>query len=178
VHESCKRAYAIDRIVYFYSYSGSIKKAIKSLKYKFAYDLARGIVEGMAQEINQDIIINKKNIILVPVPLHKLRLNKRGFNQAEKLAEVISEKFNWPIEKLVIRDKNSKPQAEIEHKGERLINLQSAFSVDPKLKSLINKDKLYLIVDDVSTTGTTMREVCRVIKRNGAEEVWGLSVAG
>lgn len=178
VHESCKRPRSINRIVYFYNYRGPVKKAIKKLKYNFAYDLARGIVEGMALEIDQDILANKKNIILVPVPLHRLRLNKRGFNQAEKLSEVISEKFRWPVQNLVIRNKNTKPQAEIEKKEYRLKNLQSAFGVNPKLKPTINKETLYVIVDDVSTTGTTMREVCKVLKRNGAGEVWGLAVAG
>ena len=120
--------------------------------------------------------------VIVPVPLHKKRFKKRGFNQAFLLIkdwEKINEKFDQrftsvQIEKdLIVREKHTKPQTGLSRK-ERVKNIRNAFRV--KTSDKIN-GKRALIVDDVYTTGATTNECARVLMKNGEKSVDVLTLA-
>jgi competence protein ComFC len=82
--------------------------------------------------------------------------------------------MNWKFAPdLLIREVATKPQVGLKRE-ERLKNIKSAFSLNPKYNI---QNTLYIIFDDVYTTGTTIKEACRVLKKAGAEEVWGLTIA-
>lgn len=178
-----------------------IGDAIKKLKYDFIRDLAfpvSKIIERSVYEAEEfgnfhDLILsefsrsdeeekymdkerNKKRAsVIVPVPLHKKRYNWRGFNQAELISEELSLIFKLEIASgAIIRIKNTKPQMKIGSLAERRRNIEGAFFVE-KAKTI--KDKDVIIVDDVSTTLSTIDECAKAVKKAGAKNVWGLVAA-
>ena len=105
---------------------------------------------------------------LIPVPIHAGRLKKRGYNQAQLLAEEIGERLGIPVySDYVVRVKNTRPQKELDDAG-RQNNLKRAFNIarnDVKLKTII-------IVDDIYTTGSTVDAVAQECRKAGAEKVY------
>ncbi len=119
------------------------------------------------------LILNFPKTLIINVPLHKKRLRWRSFNQAELLADSISKRFSLKQNKYDLkRVKHTKAQAKL-NKQERQNNLSNSFAWDG--------DNLFgrhiLLIDDVASTGSTLNECARVLKDNGAGEVWGLVVA-
>ncbi len=110
---------------------------------------------------------------LVPVPLHKSRLRRRGYNQAEELARELSKLINVPVYAGYIgRVKATKPLKTLDVR-QRQNNLKKAFLIlqnDVKLKTII-------VVDDIYTTGATVDSVTKVCKTAGVERVYSLTVA-
>ena len=117
-------------------------------------------------------ILNFNQTIIIPVPLHKKRYLIRGFNQAEKLAQIVSKNFNLKINHDLIRIKHKTAQAKLNEKA-RKHNIKDCFVY--RGENLINKN--ILLIDDVLTTGSTLNECAKVLKENNASEVWGLVVA-
>lgn len=175
-HIKCKKPLGLNGLVSVWEYKGVTKKLIKALKFRFAKDVSKDISRELAQYLKVEINALPKDAYLVPIPLHKKRQNWRGFNQAEVLAEAISEKTNWKlIPDLLIRIKQTKPQADLIEE-ERKKNVRGIFNLNPKYQ-IQNSKYPYILIDDVYTTGSTIREACKVLKRNGAKVIWGLTVA-
>ncbi len=129
---------------------------------------------------------NNKSIqtIIIPVPLHRRRYNWRGFNQSELLANEIAQKTNLEVDtKSLIRWRNTKPQTKIKSMKERKENIKGAFRigiVGTGLKPVpteLLKNKNIIIIDDVCTTLATLNECASVVKKAGANKVWGLVAA-
>jgi len=109
----------------------------------------------------------------MPIPLHKRRLRWRGFNQAEKIAKILSDKLNIPlVNNKLIRIKYNQPQAKI-NSQKRKNNIIGCFQYNGE--SL--EEKNIILVDDVVTSGSTLNECAKVLKEKGAQEVWGICVA-
>jgi len=118
-----------------------------------------------------------KNFVIIPIPLHRRKLKERGFNQSEELAKDISHFLNIPIwNKLLIRSKYTESQTKL-NKLEREKNVQDSFKINYLSKNIKLKNKKILLIDDIFTTGATMEECAKVLKREGASEVWGMVVA-
>ncbi len=111
---------------------------------------------------------------VVPVPLHKKRKRHRGFNQAFVLAKIIArEKDKALITNSLVKTKNRLPQTVVEVR-ERGKNIKGAFVVKKARKI---KDKIILLVDDVYTTGATIKECCDMLLQAGAKEVRIITLA-
>jgi len=151
-----------------------IKLLIHQYKYNFIKDLAKPLGMLMVKKIkNQNI----KNSILIPVPLHKKRLRWRGFNQAELLAQVISQKLNIPIiNNLLVRTRYTPPQAKIKNANQRKENIKQAFQLNLNFKNNLENKKIILI-DDICTTGSTLDECTEVLKVLEPKSIWGLVIA-
>lgn len=116
-----------------------------------------------------------KNYIVIPIPLHKNRMQERGFNQAELIGKIISEKYSLPLEtKILIRNKETKSQAELKNWGERKNNLASAFKIE---NADYLKNKNIILVDDVYTSGATIQEAVKILKESGAKKIIALVIA-
>jgi ComF family protein len=112
---------------------------------------------------------------LVPVPLHPQRLRERGYNQALELARVVSTRLAVPLDAtLCVRQRATAPQTALDGK-ERRRNLHGAFTVREG-----NLPRHVAIIDDVVTTGTTVGELARTLRRAGVDtvEVWACARAG
>ena len=114
----------------------------------------------------------RKITLIVPVPLHSRRKRKRGFNQAEIVAKVLSENTEIAMEAgAVKRIKATIPQKDLGDKG-RKRNIRGAFTVQKNVKG-----ENIVLIDDIYTTGSTLDEAARVLKKAGAENVYFLTVS-
>ncbi|MFA5013116.1 MAG: ComF family protein [Candidatus Paceibacterota bacterium] len=112
--------------------------------------------------------------VIVPVPLFIKRKKARGFNQAEEIGKTICEAIKIPISiDNLVRIKNTHPQVGLSKEG-REENIAGAFAVKNPEEL---KDKNIFLLDDVYTTGATMEECAKTLKRAGAREVWGVVAA-
>jgi len=186
-HDFCRKPFGLDGLTSIFAYKGVVAKAIKKLKYKFVKDLAEELVELFLSFCGEEKLFSDfcclSNVILVPIPLHPQRLRWRGFNQAELLGELIAENLGIKfVPDLLIRVKDTKPQVELDRKS-RQQNILGAFRKNPNSQSTRLpagegvRNSLILIFDDVWTTGATLKEAAKVLKRNGAKKVWGLTIA-
>jgi len=154
-----------------------IKKIIHLLKYQKRRTIARTFVEILYLRILEELadlklLENFNDPILIPIPLTKKRLRERGFNQALLLAQQLIKKDNeknFKLEKdVLIKIKNTKPQASIESRNERLKNIIGCFLVKNPKKV---KGKNIILIDDVFTTGATLSEAKKVLKKAGAKKI-------
>ena len=114
------------------------------------------------------------DFILIPVPLEKRKLKRRGFNQAEEIAKELSSSLEIPLfSDCLIKTRGTIPQTDLSAEA-RKKNIKGAFLVR---NGILVKNKKILLVDDVYTTGSTMEEAARVLKEAGAKEIIGLAVA-
>jgi ComF family protein len=111
---------------------------------------------------------------IVPVPLHLKRLSQRGFNQAGVLARELGRKIKTPVlVGVLVRKNQTLPQTRLK-RNERLKNVKGAFEIAEDRKV---RGRRILLIDDVFTTGTTLSECAKVLKRKGgASEVYALTV--
>lgn len=147
-------------------YEGVFAEAIHQLKFYGVRRLAKPLGEFLLR-----IDIPHADGI-VPVPLTKKSLNSRGFNQSLLLAHVVAKRTGIALYKdSLIKIRETPPQIGLSA-GERLTNLKNAFAVRGNLKGLS-----LLLVDDVITTGATVRECSRMLMKAGVKEVTVLSMA-
>lgn len=174
IHPRCKRATSLDGLWAGFAYKGLIKELLGKLKYQYVTDVSQTIVELVTSLPDWSNFPSQSRLIM-PVALHQSRLKERGFNQAAILSQTLSRYLDWPYtDKILIRQRKTKPQMQLMRK-DRLTNLKGAFVCSPPNNLLVGVD--VLLVDDVWTTGATMREAAKVLKRFGARSVWGWVVA-
>lgn len=174
--ERQKNAY-LDKIIFATNYGNPlIRELIKSFKYQFVRELAIPLSQLLIKALNPfKPVLNTQNSIIVPVPLHKFRLRNRGFNQAELLAKEVADYFNLLIKTDVLqRIKPTEIQAEIKNDEQRKANVENAFKI---ADSEAIQGKIVLLIDDVITSAATLSEAGKILKTNGAKEVWALTVA-
>lgn len=187
-HPGCRGKYTIDGAFCAVAYKGIVKKLIYSFKYKpYLTDLEKSLVELFYESIIQQEIFQKKlslpstgGPILIPVPLHAKRLRKRGYNHSELLAWGLSQKLNLKTVNALQRTRETKNQHGLKLK-DRKENLKDAFTLNAKCLSASLKagempDSVFL-VDDILTTGSTLLEAARALKKSGVKKVWGLVLA-
>jgi len=153
-----------------YNY-GPTKELIHNLKYNGLIEIAPILGGMLVSRIKKSKLRGEP--VLLPVPLHWFRRRSRGFNQAEILAKIISKKLKIPLVLALKRRENTKSQVELSGRLRRQ-NLQGVFVC---ANNGAVKDKTIILVDDVSTTGTTLEECAEVLRTAGARQVWGLVVA-
>ncbi|MDP2860980.1 MAG: ComF family protein [bacterium] len=184
-HLYCQTPYSLDGLVSFYAYEGPVRSALRRLKYKpFAFGGARGLVGPALDFVKENPAVFAPFLSflsplthIIPVPLHSSRLRWRGFNQAKVLAEVFAKEWKSEIAELLIREKETSPQAGLDIKKRRE-NIVSAFSLNRRFVSNFDiRISNFIILDDIWTTGATLRAAGMVLKRAGAKTVWGLTLA-
>lgn len=112
--------------------------------------------------------------LIVPVPLHSRRVRQRGFNQAILIGEIFSQRWNVPLTRNNLRRiRWTEPQVNL-GAAERAANVRGAFALSDAEE--IAGRRIFL-VDDVYTTGSTVKECCRVLLKGGAAEIAVLTVA-
>ena len=146
-----------------------LKKALWMLKYQGVKQLAKPLAELVRERIWKKL--ETENWLVVPVPLSKNKLRHRGYNQAEMIAGELSGDVRADI---LFKKFHTKSQVEVKNKEERLANIVGSFEI--KNPETI-KGKKIILIDDVFTTGATMREAKKVLKEAGAKKVVGVVVA-
>jgi len=181
-HNRCLKRYSVDGMFAALEYKSVVKKAIYNYKYEpYIYKLSEIFTRLMYESFIQNEVLMSSltasdNVWITCVPLHRKRLNKRGYNQSVLLGKKIALKFGLPFSsRLLSRIRDTKPQFKLKKK-ERAQNILGAFELNPKLAGK-TKGKTVFLVDDVFTSGATIRECGKVLKKSGAKKVYGLALA-
>ncbi len=148
-------------------YEDTLKKAINLLKF---YGIKR-----LSKPLSEKILQMKLPYVdlVIPVPLHKKRLRQREFNQSALLAKHIAKRMGIPLMlDSLIRSRNTMPQVGLNTK-ERKRNIRKAFEI--RDMEFI-KGKSVMLVDDVYTTGATIRECSGILKKAGAREIYAITI--
>lgn len=166
-----KLNHTFDYGVSVFEYDDGIKNSIYRFKYKnrriYAKFYASEIVRVRGQAIRR---MNPQ--VIVPVPMYIVKERVRGYNQAELVAKELSKLLGIPCDsEYLIRNRKTIPQKELNDK-ERISNVKNAFQIG---KSGVKYSKV-LLVDDIYTTGITMDECTRVLRANGADKVYFVTV--
>ena len=177
-HPGCRRKYGIDGCTFLYKYNNYLKTIIKALKYRLVKDgfeeLMSIVHYPLRTKLGSLITLLDISPTLSPIPLSSIRKNQRGFNQSEILCRYITGYLGLKNEEFLIRSKNTMTQAKLKTKKLRYRNLIGAF----KLKKGVDvRGKIIIIVDDVLTSGSTVKEAVRVLKRKEALKVFVFALA-
>ena len=156
-----------------YLYEGTLMRAIQRFKYGRETDLASSFGTLLCAFARQ-WIPDPENWLAVPVPLHRGRLRERGFNQSLLLAKALSLELGSGLDYLCLtRTRYTQPQTGL-GKDERRKNIKGAFSVT---RNEVFKGNKVLLIDDVFTTGHTLSECAKTLKKAGCLLVWCLALA-
>ncbi len=144
-------------------------------KMKYGHDSSLACFMGWLLAVNLKEELECLDVhLVVPIPLHAGRLRQRGFNQAAVMGRVIAKSLGVPMGLgLLNRHRYTPPQVGL-NKIERRKNVRGAFSVKGENQL---KGRKILLVDDVYTTGATLREASRELLKNGADKVYVMSFA-
>jgi ComF family protein len=157
------------------AYEGSLKQCIASLKYDHRQDVGQWLGVELAQTWLRLGTANTQNrsrpLIVVPIPLHGTKLEKRGFNQAEVLARWFCRCTGLPLHSQLLRRVQLTQAQHSLNRQERFHNLARAFDVDPQQVRRLSPSAVWLL-DDIFTTGATALAAAQVLRRHG------ISVAG
>jgi ComF family protein len=166
----CRRGLTgFDTAFSYGEYTGTLRKLIHVFKYSrvspLSEPLGRLLVRALPRTEGFDAI--------VPMPLHWTRRWKRGFNQSELLARVVSRRTGIPVANALRRRKPTPPQAGLTS-AERRTNVSGAFEI--RSRDAV-RGRSVLLIDDVLTTGATAAACARALKRGGADRVTALTLA-
>jgi ComF family protein len=156
-----------------------IAKAITLLKYKFIPEIAEPLAKILLKTYQKNNL--KIPDIIIPVPLHPIKLRWRGFNQSQLLAENLSKIIlpNLQLKtnaEILIRSKYTPPQASFKKSEDRQKNIQNAFQVDCKDLAKI-KNRRLLLIDDVCTTASTLNECAKELRKLKPKSIQALVIA-
>jgi competence protein ComFC len=175
-HEKCRQDYYIRTLISCFQYNDVAQKLMESYKFRFNTNLARNIAMLIYDDFRVKNII-KENVVLVPIPLHKSREKWRGFNQSQLIADELAKLSNTEsirVRNLLTRVKNTQQQAKL-HRADRLRNLKDAFILNPELN--ISKNMKIVLIDDITTTTSTLNECAKVLSQAGFRDVNGVVFA-
>ena len=161
-----------DEMMYLFSYK-DVRKLI--LKYKFNNG-------AFLSNTFSKIILKNKNLcrnlkfydIIIPVPMYKIKKQKRGYNQTELITKNIAKNLKIQEDsKVLLKIKNTRTQSKLNEK-QRYENIKNVFYIKDNEKI---KNKNIILFDDIITTGATINECAKILKQNGASKVIVLAIA-
>lgn len=149
----------------------------KILIHKFKFNDQLHLTKIFSKWIINSISDNKNNIdIIMPVPIHKFKLFFRKYNQSALLSNEIGAKLKInTLQRALIKTKYTKPQTSLSKKN-RLSNIKNTIKINEKYKKEI-QNKNILIIDDVYTTGATLNECAKLLKKSGCNKVYIATIA-
>ena len=152
-------------------YDGVIKEAIHKFKFEGKKALSPILGRFLVEHLDRGEIPVKKIDVVIPLPLSRKRFRQRGYNQTELLAKEISGHYSIDVDSSSLKKvKDITPQFELSRE-KRMSNVKGAFSSSPL------PGKNVLLIDDIYTTGATVREASMALKASGAKSVYVLTLA-
>src|SRR6476620_472410 len=167
------------RTIYFnaavaaYRGRGIVRQIIHEFKYTRQLHLRHLIARWLRAALDDERLCGPRFDVIVPVPLHPARQRERGFNQAGLLGKLLSAQTSIPAKPMLERIRYTTTQTALD-RSERMENLHNAFRLR---KNADVRDLRVLLVDDVLTTGSTLNECARILKRAGAFSVHAATAA-
>jgi ComF family protein len=154
------------RVFVWGEYGGALKRAIAALKYDGNPQLAKPLGGWLAEAWLSFPELAIDNLTVVPIPLHQKKLKERGFNQAELLAESFCELTGLPLQRHGLeRVKNTQALFALTPQ-QRQAEMKNALSLGKDFRRRLPRDRV-LLVDDIYTSGTTVKSAIKILKLSG-----------
>lgn len=172
----CKKHAHLYRQGYaLFAYDANMERIIAGIKYSGRWNNIGWLAKELAYHAS--IYIRKWEIqLVVPVPIHKSKLRKRGFNQAALVACAVAAEYGIPYDdRLILRSRNTRPQKNLDV-NERKNNLKNSFIIDKRRYSSYKELKSIMLVDDIYTSGSTVDECAGQLMEAGAGGVYFLAL--
>jgi competence protein ComFC len=167
------RTIHFDAAVAAYRSRGIVRQIIHDFKYGHQIYLRQPVARWLRSALDDARLRDCRFDMIIPVPLHPTRQRERGFNQATMLAELLSAQVSIPSKLLLERVRYTTTQTALD-RAERMENLHNAFRLR---KNMDVRGLRVLLIDDVLTTGSTLSECARILKRAGAISVHAATAA-
>jgi competence protein ComFC len=164
VHVGCKTRFGMDRLLVGLEYHGMVQRCLKKVKYKSSWEIVDFLFTLCRFELSEGIV--------VAVPMYSQKERERGFNQSERITQLLSTQTGLPHLSPLRRVRHTQPMYGLT-KEERQENVAGAFALQRNHLHL----QRVILVDDVWTTGSTMQVCTEILKQAGVEEVWGVALA-
>ncbi|MDA3814858.1 MAG: ComF family protein [Patescibacteria group bacterium] len=179
-HRDCRKRGFPEGLVSLWDYDGVARKGIHQAKYDYY------IVETLNDLIDRFFIrlgdnknrmssflnfLYQEDVVIAFVPAYKSRVSVKGFNQSELIAKDLGEKTGKGVVELLEKKKKNISQTNL-NREERKKNVKGVF----EMKKGVDVPSRVVLVDDVWTSGATMRECCKILKKNGVKKVWGFTL--
>ncbi|HEY0980283.1 MAG TPA: hypothetical protein VGE18_02650 [Candidatus Paceibacterota bacterium] len=156
-----------------------VRKSILAFKYRHTQEPAKLLLRGATARITaflSEVLQSTRSelLIAVPIPQHKQKNHTRGYNQSALLAGWLAENLEGVrVKELLIKTVPTHPQARIRKKGARIKNIAQSM----RALRIIDSEPIYILVDDVTTTGATMNEARRALQVGGGKKIIALALA-
>ncbi len=179
-HPGCISKFAIDGAFCGIVYQGIVKKLLYQFKYppyisQLGETLSELLYESLIQQQSFMHAIQHA-AIFVPIPLSSKKRRSRGYNQSRIIADSLSKKLDIPVIDCLIRQKETIPQYGLKRE-ERRENMKGAFGLEKNYEAKSKSYGVVFLVDDILTSGATLLEAAKVLKRNGCKRVYGICLA-
>jgi ComF family protein len=165
-HKECNR-FNINSVFVGWQYDSIAKKFLSQYKYRYASNLAKILSNLLIQRIKDTQFDNllEKNSLIIPIPITRNHLNKRGFNQSSLIARNISKFFYFNLrDDLLLRKNSNKRQSTSTLEQRR--SLGNVFTLSRKIKK-----RNIILIDDVMSTATTVNRAAKVFKGNRIQAI-------
>ena len=150
-----------------FSYQPPITKLMLNLKFNHAFSHAHLFGTLLAEKITQEWYLNRSlPSVIIPIPLHPQRIKERGFNQVVEIARPIAKFTAIPINTRSCQRTHATLAQATLSAHERKHNIKNAFSIQGNFSG-----QHVAVMDDVITTGQTITEFCRLLKKHGAKKI-------
>lgn len=168
---TCRKPFLPDRIIATFKYEGRLKEAIHQYKYEDAYILSKDLAKGLIPLVKK--LENYKSYDLAFIPLSSEKTRSRGYNQAKLLADEVGEKLKLRVVDLMQRLPQEETQVLSQTKVARKQNIKGVFQI----KKNADIPERIILIDDVVTTGATVEEATKILKRAGVRKVVVVALA-
>ncbi len=169
----CRKEYSFDDVFSGFHFTPVVQRLIHDFKYSELRTNGKFLSEQFATRLAHVTSFQHVDYI-IPVPLHNTKRRERGFNQSDIIAQIISDKLDIPVlRKTVLRKKFTKTQTKLT-KDAREKNVSDAFIVRDRDRL---KEKSVVLVDDVLTTGATMKSIALLLRENLIQKVYVVTLA-
>lgn len=174
-HPLCKKRYGVDGSVSLYVYNPFLKMLLKTAKYRLAKEALYELLSLSISPAGLLLYSHRspfKILPLLPIPLHISRMRSRGFNQAEVVCQFLQTLHQETrIVDVLEKTRNTAAQAQMKSRRSRYLNMSGVFRIK---KGVLPTETL--LVDDVITTGSTIRSATETLKRAGVRRVFAFSL--
>jgi ComF family protein len=159
--------------LYVFEKDKTLQQIIHKLKYNHKFLIGKFLGKKIAEKLS-DKIKSWRIDLIIPIPLHHLKIAERGYNQSEYIAKGISELTGLTYSKQILKRARYTETQTMLNQTERQLNMAEAFKVKNKKKII---DKIILLVDDICTTGSTLNECAKLLSESGAKKIFACTVA-
>ena len=179
-HQECSTRNQLDGLVGIWEYEGILKEALFKIKYWSNFDAIPEFIKKTFLVMRRDLprfenflsFLFSEDVYIAYVPMFRKKKRRRGFNQSEKIAQSLGKISKKETISLLEKIKDTESQTQL-NREERIENVKDSFRVLPDLSFIPKK---VVLVDDLWTTGSTMKECAKILKIGGVEKVWGFAL--